>query len=208
MGRLRDGAIEVFLIAVIAAGSYSCGDDGPTQPRLAGCPTSYPPQDSSPYVLPYPVGTTFVIGQGNCGPGSHAASTVVQYAYDFPMPIGTTIIASRGGTVLLVEERYEDGRRRLGEENFVNIRRADRSIAAYVHLTRGGALVGVGDRVKQGPAIGLSGDTGSSTEPHLHFHVQSCEGCRTEPVTFRNARPHPGGIEQGQLYAAEPIESS
>ena len=159
-------------------------------------------------MLPYPVGTTFVIGQGNCGPGSHAASTVVQYAYDFPMPIGTTIIASRGGTVLLVEEHYEDGTRRLGEENFVNIRRADRSIAAYVHLTRGGALVGVGDRVKQGPAIGLSGDTGSSTEPHLHFHVQSCEGCRTEPVTFRNARPHPGGIEQGQLYAAEPIESS
>jgi murein DD-endopeptidase MepM/ murein hydrolase activator NlpD len=146
---------------------------------------------------------TFVIGQGNCGSGSHAAGTIVQYAYDFLMPIGTTIIASRAGTVLLVEERYEDGTRRAGEENYVNVMQSDGSIAAYVHLTRGGALVEVGDRVKRGQTIGISGDTGSSTEPHLHFHVQSCSGCRTEPVTFRNTRPHPGGLEQGQAYTAE-----
>jgi murein DD-endopeptidase MepM/ murein hydrolase activator NlpD len=207
MGRLRDSAIEVFLLAMIAAGSYSCGG-GATQPSLPGCPTNYPPQESSPYVLPYPVGMTFVIGQGNCGSGSHAAGTVVQYAYDFLMPIGTTIIASRAGTVLLVEERYEDGTRQAGQENYVNVLQSDGSIAAYVHLTRDGALVDVGDRVKRGQTIGISGDSGSSTEPHLHFHVQSCSGCPTKPVTFRNTRPHPGGLEQGQSYTAESFDAS
>ena len=202
MGRLRRGVIEAWLLAVVGAGSTACGEGGPTQPRLAGCPATYPPQDSSPYVLPYPVGMTFVVGQGNCSSGSHAAGTLVQYAYDLLMPIGTTILASRGGTVILVEERYEDGTRRAGEENYINVRHADGTIAAYVHLTRQGALVSVGDRVKQGQSIGVSGDSGSSSEPHLHFHVQSCEGCPTEPVTFRNTRPHPGGLEEGQAYTA------
>jgi murein DD-endopeptidase MepM/ murein hydrolase activator NlpD len=132
----------------------------------------------------------------------------VQYAYDFTMPIGSPVIAARAGTVLLVEERFADGTRRLGEENYVNVRHPDGTIAGYVHLTQSGALVEIGQAVARGQAIGRSGDSGSSSEPHLHFHVQRCQGCRTIPVTFRNTRPHARGLVEGETYAAEPFEGA
>ena len=154
-------------------------------------------------MLPYPPGRSFVVGQGNCTDGSHSPSSLVRFAYDFLMPIGTFVVAARDGTVLLVEERFTDGTRRDGEENYVNVTHDDGTIAAYVHLTRGGALVEVGERVSRGQVIGLSGDTGSSSEPHLHFHVQACSGCPTVPVTFRNTRPHPRGLVDGESYRAE-----
>lgn len=128
---------------------------------------------------------------------------LVQYAYDFLMPVGTHVIAAREGKILLVEERFDDGTRISGQENYINILHSDGSIAAYVHLTKNGALVAVNDIVNQGEWIGFSGDSGISSEPHLHFHVQACDGCSTVPVTFRNTGPHPNGLMQGKCYTAD-----
>lgn len=163
----------------------------------------WPEQSTSPYVLPYEPGQAFVVGQGNCSDGSHAATGAAAYAYDFLMPIGTPVVAARSGEVYLVEERYEDGDRTPGHENFINVLHDDGSVAGYVHLTRDGAFIEVGERVRRGQVIGRSGDTGNSSEPHLHFHVQECVGCRTIAVTFRNTRPHPRGLQVGESYVAE-----
>jgi murein DD-endopeptidase MepM/ murein hydrolase activator NlpD len=121
------------------------------------------------------------------------------------MPIGTPMLASRSGRVFLVEERFSDGTRIPGQENYINVLHSDGSMAGYVHLTRDGALVEVGDEVVQGQWIAVSGDTGSSTEAHLHFHVQGCDGCPTVPVTFRNARPATGRLLESQSYTADPF---
>jgi murein DD-endopeptidase len=43
--------------------------------------------------------------------------------------------------------------------------------AFYAHLKPGSPRVHVGDRVRRGQVIGLVGNSGNSTEPHLHFHV-------------------------------------
>ncbi|WP_281435456.1 M23 family metallopeptidase [Sinorhizobium sp. BG8] len=43
--------------------------------------------------------------------------------------------------------------------------------AFYAHMQRGSLKVKLGDRVKTGDVIGLLGNTGNSTAPHLHFHV-------------------------------------
>ena len=43
--------------------------------------------------------------------------------------------------------------------------------AFYAHLQPGSIRVKVGDRVKRGQLLGLVGNSGNSTEPHLHFHV-------------------------------------
>jgi murein DD-endopeptidase MepM/ murein hydrolase activator NlpD len=197
-------------LGFVAAGSVliACCNSSPTGPTDGtGCPGPYPSQATSSYVLPYEVGRSFVIGQANCGSGSHARGTLAQYAYDFLMPIGTPIVAARDGEVLLVEERHPNSTRIAGQENYINVRHADGTIAGYVHLTTNGALVSVGESVTQGQVIGLSGDSGSSTDPHLHFHVQSCLACSTEAVSFHNTRPHPQGLELGESYTAEPIVS-
>lgn len=185
-----------FLLGVVLV---ACADQGPS---LTCGP--YPSQETSPHVLPYAVGQAFVVGQGNCSDGSHGRGTLVAHAYDFLMPAGTPVQAARGGVVLLVEDRFPDGTGVAGEENYVNIRHADGSIAAYVHLTQRGSAVAIGDLVAQGQRIGTSGNSGSSSEPHLHFHVQGCSGCATIPVTFRNTTPHPEGLQAGEAYLALP----
>ena len=43
--------------------------------------------------------------------------------------------------------------------------------AFYAHLQPGSIRVKVGDRVHRGQILGLVGNTGNSTEPHLHFHI-------------------------------------
>ena len=43
--------------------------------------------------------------------------------------------------------------------------------AFYAHLKPGSLKVKLGDKVKRGQVVGLVGNTGNSTEPHLHFHI-------------------------------------
>jgi len=43
--------------------------------------------------------------------------------------------------------------------------------AFYAHLQPGSIRVKMGDRVKRGQVVGLVGNSGNSTEPHLHFHI-------------------------------------
>ena len=58
--------------------------------------------------------------------------------------------------------------------NYVILALGDNRYAVYAHLQPGSLRVKVGDRVKRGQVLGLLGNSGNSTEPHLHFHV--CDG--------------------------------
>ena len=43
--------------------------------------------------------------------------------------------------------------------------------AFYAHLQPGSLRVKVGDKVRRGQVLGLLGNSGNSSEPHLHFHI-------------------------------------
>ena len=47
----------------------------------------------------------------------------------------------------------------------------DGAYAFYAHLQRGSLKAKLGDKVKAGQVLGLLGNTGNSTAPHLHFHL-------------------------------------
>jgi murein DD-endopeptidase len=55
--------------------------------------------------------------------------------------------------------------------NYVVLDLGGGRFAFYAHLQPGSLRVKVGDRVKRGQVLGLVGNSGNSTEPHLHFHV-------------------------------------
>ncbi len=164
----------------------------------------YLAQSVTPYVLPYASGTAREIGQGNCSTGSHYGNG--RYSYDFTMPIGSSITAVRAGTVTQLLESNVDGNGcGVGRHNFVGVLHSDGTYAEYIHLTLNGVLVDVGQVVTQGQAIALSGNTGCSTAPHLHFQVWSKEGTGAEtiPTTFSNTSPHPAGLQAGRSYTAQ-----
>ena len=122
--------------------------------------------------------------------------------------------------MIYVEESFPDGTDVPGEENTVLIRHSDGTLSNFGHLTLDGALVEVGQLVQQGDRIGFSGDSGASSAPHLHFETLECIGpplvfepvvsfnptCRSLPTTFRNTRAHPGGLIEGEVYAATKVE--
>lgn len=81
---------------------------------------------------------------------------------DFAMPIGTPITAPSDGVVESVRSHYAAGR-------YVVIRHDNGYRTRYLHLSK--PLVSRGERVTMGQRIALSGNTGRSTGPHLHYEV-------------------------------------
>ncbi|CAM4185344.1 M23 family metallopeptidase [Pseudoalteromonas byunsanensis] len=169
-------------------------------------------EDNSDYVLPYQAGESYkvLVSTGHYSEKNHGVGL---YAIDFVMPIGTKIVAARNGEVVSLREIYQDDNGEDLKENYIFIRHDDGTIARYFHLTSQGALVNVGDKVKAGEVIGLSGNTGQSGGPHLHFDVQKCGPnlpprynalpCgQTIPITFKNTTPHTCGLSQGENYLA------
>lgn len=57
--------------------------------------------------------------------------------------------------------------------NAVLIRHREHEVSVLAHLKQGSVRVKVGDMVKRGDAIGLCGNSGNSSEPHLHYHLQN-----------------------------------
>ncbi len=81
---------------------------------------------------------------------------------DFAMPIGTSVVAPADGRVERVANHAAAGR-------YVVIRHDNGYRTRYLHLSK--PLVSVGERVTMGERIALSGNTGRSTGPHLHYEV-------------------------------------
>jgi len=154
-------------------------------------------------VLPYPVGDSYAVVQGNCDGRGHAAGTPNQYAYDFGMQTGSAVVATASGVVVSVEEGVSNDRPLKGSwsgGNFVTIQHSNGLYSGYAHLDQWGVLVEVGDIVSQGQLIARSGNSGTYN-PHLHFQVG--ESAYAIPVTFRNTRAHPNGLVLGEVYTAE-----
>lgn len=124
------------------------------------------------YSLPYADGRSYRVLQGYGSRFSHKG--LEEFAVDFDMPEGTPVHAARGGVVARAIESntrgcWEDGCGRYA--NYVVILHEDGTTGEYYHLKKDGALVEVGEKVVRGQLIGLSGNTGHTTMPHLHFAV-------------------------------------
>lgn len=93
---------------------------------------------------------------------------------DWATPTGTPVYASCGGTV--AKAGWGSG---YGYVIYIN--HEDGKQTRYAHLSK--VLVSVGQSVKQGDKIALSGNTGVSTGPHLHFEIL-VNGVRVDPFKY------------------------
>jgi murein DD-endopeptidase MepM/ murein hydrolase activator NlpD len=93
---------------------------------------------------------------------------------DISLPIGTLIVTTADGTVSFAGLRS-------GYGYTVEVQHEGGLVTLYGHLSR--PLAKAGDRVSQGQAVALSGNTGMSTGPHLHYEVR-LNGVPVDPSRY------------------------
>jgi murein DD-endopeptidase MepM/ murein hydrolase activator NlpD len=125
--------------------------------------------------LPFPKNRTYTIIQGYNGSYSHHDNNS-RAAIDFDLKINDTICSAANGYVVGVIEGYQlagETEEWLDYCNLITIYHPGSGLfTQYVHLVKNGSFVKVGDTVTRGQPIGLSGMTGYTSVPHLHFNVK------------------------------------
>lgn len=160
-------------------------------------PDTYDPETA--FSLPFS-GSWTAINGGSTRESSHSWEVLTQrYAYDFVVVedgrshagdgtrleeyhcFDEPILAPADGEVVAASDGHRDCPYLGGwvdpfqrdlRGNYVTIRHAENEYSVLAHLKEGSVAVDEGERVERGQEIGRCGNSGNSTEPHLHFHVQ------------------------------------
>lgn len=144
--------------------------------------------------LPFEKEYSVRVSQGHHGNLSHKGDS--HYAVDFPVPEGTKVVAVRGGIVVGAKGDSDKG---CGNSscadlaNYVYVDHGDGTIARYLHLQYQGTRVKVGQQVCRGQLLGLSGNTGFSTGPHLHLEIMTGMNISL-PIYFEELRDRSAGV--------------
>lgn len=123
--------------------------------------------------LPFPKGKQYKVVQGNNTNHTHNTD-YARYAIDFDLKVNDTICSATNGFVVGIIDKYKfggKGNKWRPYGNFITVYEPNSGIfTQYVHLTENGSLVKLGDPIKQGQPIALSGMTGQTDTEHLHFN--------------------------------------
>lgn len=169
--------------------------------RTSGLPTPQTYRNKAAYILPFK-GTWKVARGGVTRETSHSWDLYTQrYAYDFYMSddqdkphrgSGTQpedyycfdqdVIAPADGVVAGVKNNIRDYKKvgdlsldwmsRDFRGNYIVIRHHENEYSFIAHFKKGSIVVKKGDVVKQGQVLGKCGNSGHSTMPHIHYHLQ------------------------------------
>lgn len=112
---------------------------------------------------------------GGIGSTNHKGTDIGRVGYTSP------VYASKAGTVIVSQYSSSYG-------NYVVISHGSGNTTLYAHMSS--RSVSVGEYVDQGDVIGITGSTGNSTGPHLHFEVTE-NGVRVNPLSH-GAEPQMG----------------
>ena len=123
-------------------------------------------------------------------------------ATDYAAPEGSPVLAVANGTITFAGWNNSYG-------NLVQIRHVNAMTSGYAHLSRIAQGVRTGQSIKQGDLVGLVGQTGLATGPHLHFMMTN-RGVPINPVpTLKKGEPAPpieGAIRTAFLQQISPTQ--
>lgn len=175
---MRAGDVLGVGVWIVATGCNRdwCGPGTVLRDDVCVAETVDPPVDENGRLnvsMPFAPGTEVYVIQGAHGYFSHYDES--RYAVDWVVDEGTEVVAMRAGRVVALAEDSDTG---CGTSdcasfaNYVVLDHGDATFGEYLHLQQEGALVEIGQVVAQGEVIGLSGNTGFSTLPHLHVEIR------------------------------------
>ncbi|MEU9188072.1 M23 family metallopeptidase [Streptomyces sp. NPDC048484] len=129
-------------------------------------------------VAKYKLSATFAQA-GNLWSSTHSGQ-------DFAVASGTQVVAAHGGTVVKTGGNGAGDGPAYG--NAVVIKHSNGTYSQYAHLSR--VDVRAGQVVKTGQRVALSGSTGNSSGPHLHFEIRKTAdyGSAVDPVAFLRSK--------------------
>jgi len=160
------------------------------------------------YALPFRRGTSHMLTQGFHGKYTHKGYSA--YALDFDMNIGSHVHAMRDGIVTGIESKHTEhgySPEYASKANYIIIQHKDGTMAMYGHLDTGGVRVRLGQRVYKHQFIGLSGNTGYSSGPHLHVHITAItdlnKGASSVPFSFLAKRGKVDKAKPEYIYTAK-----
>ena len=144
-------------------------------PVRAGSPAGARRYEVGPSVPSHwPLDLLGFVTRGRVGEGTGSEGEEAHEGIDVAVPIGTPVRASGGGTVEAAGTDPDYGL-------FVLLRHPDGYESMYGHASR--LLTREGEDVSAGQVIALTGSSGRSTAPHLHFEIRH-EGRSLDPLTF------------------------
>ncbi len=154
---------------VVAVRGHALSDDPVAHALLARTPGDSGRYEEGPSIPSHwPLRERGIITRGTVGSGSGSEA---HSGLDIAVPLGTPIRAAGGGVIVQAGQDPEYGL-------FVLIGHPDGYQSMYGHASR--LLVQADDTVRAGQVIAMSGSTGRSTAPHLHFEVLH-EGQSVDP---------------------------
>ena len=119
---------------------------------------------------------------------------------DYACPAGTEILASADGVVMVA------GWDATGYGNVIIILHEAKKATVYAHLNKCCAFKN--QKVRQGEVIGLSGSTGNSTGPHLHFEARKVWNNHTtyqDPISYLPLMSVDDSIKPAELKGADAL---
>jgi murein DD-endopeptidase MepM/ murein hydrolase activator NlpD len=141
-------------------------------PVYAAAPGATGPRFDAPSVpRRWPLDERGFVTRGQASPGSEEEE---HPGIDIAVPVGSIVRAAGGAVVLQTGAQAEYG-------NFVLLEHPEGYQSMYGHLSR--ILAVPGSRVPSGEVIALSGNTGRSSAPHLHFEIR-LNGVSIDPGTL------------------------
>ena len=139
------------------------------------------------YKLPFPAGEQWVLTQGPNGAFSHWGNSA--WAYDIAPLRGRCVVAMRAGIAHTHDlGLYQDHSRRT-YGNYITIDHGDGEYSHYAHLATGTFVVRDGERVEQGQALAMVGNSGYTLGEgggyHVHVQVTRSPSISSGSVPFR-----------------------
>lgn len=145
-------------------------------------------QSKNIYDLPFPKKTKvkFIVKDNEAHRGPFKG------ALDFSVELGTPVLAPLDGEVTDtcdIHEKYGSSHEFVNYLNYITIKHTNNEYSQLAHLAKGSLLVTVGDKVKEGEKVAITGLSGWMTAPHLHMLVfeltQTKKGFRGLEIRFK-----------------------